>query len=142
VLQVSIFNPVLADESPQDFIESRNRKNQSSEGKPMSLSKFPKQIEAKLHSNVKSVPWTRSVAVGTLVTSGILLATGRRKAALAVAATGATIALLEDPDGVRSFWNEVPNYVKAGQRLLGRFEGLIEQVAEQGEHLKDILRRA
>jgi hypothetical protein len=108
----------------------------------MSLSKFPKQIEAKLPGGVRSVPWTRSVAVGTLLTSGILLATGRRKAALAVAATGATIALLEDPEGVRSFWNEVPNYVKAGQKLLGRLEGLAEQVAEQGEHLKDILRRA
>ncbi len=108
----------------------------------MSVSKFPKQIEARLSANMKSVPWTRSLAVGTLITSGILLATGRRKAALSVAAAGATIALLEDPDGVRSFWNDMPNYVKAGQRALVRFEGLMEQVAEQGEHLKDILRRA
>ncbi len=107
----------------------------------MSLSTFPKQIEAKLPSNLDSVPWTRSLAAGTLVASAVLLVLGKRKAALAVAAAGGAVALIEDPDGVRKFWNEVPNYVQAGQKMLGRFEGLIEQVAEQGGQFKDVLRR-
>jgi hypothetical protein len=107
----------------------------------MSIAKFPKQIEAKLPSNVDSVPWTRSVAAGTLLASAILLILGKRKAAIAVAAAGGAVALIEDPDGVRRFWNEVPNYVKAGQRLLGRVEGLIEQAGEQAGQLRDVLRR-
>jgi hypothetical protein len=111
------------------------------ERRTMSLSTFPKQIEAKLSSNVNSVPWTRSLAAGTLVTSAVLLVLGKRKAALAVAAAGGAVALIEDPDGVRKFWNEIPDYVKAGQKMLGRFEGLIEQVAEQGGQFKDVLRR-
>jgi hypothetical protein len=101
-----------------------------------------KQIEAKLPSNLSSMPWTRSLAAGTLLTSAVLMLTGKRKAALAVAAAGTAVALLEDPDGVRKFWNDIPSYVQAGQRLLARAEGLIEQVAEQGEHLKDVLKRA
>src|SRR5277367_6384322 len=108
----------------------------------MSIAKFPKQVEAKLPSNINSVPWTRSVAAGTLLTSAILLILGKRKAAIAVAAAGGAVALIEDPDSVRRFWNEVPDYVKAGQRLLARVEGLVEQAGEQGERLKDLLRRA
>src|SRR5271170_3889086 len=108
----------------------------------MSLSTFPKQIEAKLPSNLNSVPWTRSLAAGTLLTSAVLLVLGKRKAALAVAAAGGAVALIEDPETVRRFWNDIPEYVKAGQRLLARVEGLAEQAAEQGERLKDLLRRA
>jgi hypothetical protein len=107
----------------------------------MSLSKFPKQIEAKLPSSLNSVPWTRSLAAGTLLASAVLLVTGKRKAAIAVAAAGAAVALLEDPDGVRRFWGDVPSYVQAGQKLLARVEGLVEQAAEQGIRLKDVLKR-
>jgi hypothetical protein len=107
----------------------------------MSLSKFPKQIEASLPSGLHSVPWTRSLAAGTLLASGVLLALGKRKAALAVAAAGGAVALIEDTDGARRFWNDIPGYVKAGQRALGRVEGLIEQAGEQGERFKDILKK-
>lgn len=108
----------------------------------MSLTSIPKQIEARLPSSVSSVPWTRSLAAGTLLTSAILLALGRRKAALAAAAAGGAVALIEDPESVRKFWNDIPSYVQAGQRMLARFEGVIEQVAEQGDSLKDMLKRA
>jgi hypothetical protein len=108
----------------------------------MSLSSVTKQIEAKLPRNVNSVPWTRSLAAGTLLSSAVLLAIGRRKAAIAVAAAGTAVALIEDPDGVRKFWNDIPSYVQAGQKLLARLEGLVEQAAEQGIRLKDILRGA
>jgi hypothetical protein len=112
-----------------------------SERRTMSLSTFPKQIEAKLPSNLNSPPWTRSLAAGTLLTSAVLLLLGKRKAALAVAAAGGAVALIEDPESVRRFWNEIPNHVQSGQKVLGRLEGLIEQVAEQGANFKDVLRR-
>src|SRR5271165_4117530 len=98
----------------------------------MSIAKFPKVIEAKLPSQTSEAPWTRSLAAGTLLASAILLVLGKRKAALAVAAAGGAVALIEDPDSVRRFWNDIPSYVQAGQKMLGRFEGLIEQVAAQG----------
>jgi hypothetical protein len=107
----------------------------------MSLSKFPKQIEANLPSNLKAVPWTRSLAAGTLLASAVLLVLGKRKAALAVAAAGGAVALIEDPDGVKKFWNDIPDYVKAGQKLLARVEGLVEQAGEQGGRLMDMLRK-
>jgi hypothetical protein len=107
----------------------------------MSLSTFPKQIEAKLPSHLSSVPWTRSAAAGSLLASAVLLALGKRKAALAVAAAGGALALVEDPEGVRKFWNDIPDLVQSGQRLLARVEGLVEQAAEQGLQFKDIFKR-
>ncbi len=106
----------------------------------MGLSKVTRQIEARLPS--KPAPWTRSLAAGTLLASAVLLVTGKRKAAIAIAAAGTAVALIEDPDSVRKFWNDVPSYVQAGQKMLARVEGLVEQAAEQGLRLKDILRRA
>src|SRR5271155_5804258 len=107
----------------------------------MSIAKFPKQIEAKLPSQTSEAPWTRSLAAGTLLASAVLLILGKRKAALAVAAAGGAVALIEDPDSVRNFWNDIPSFVQSGQKMLGRLEGLIEQVAEQGAQFKDVLRR-
>ena len=85
---------------------------------------------------VKEIPWTRAVAAGSLLTSVCLLLAGKRKAALAIAATGTVVALMEDPDAIRGFWNDLPDYVKSGQKLLGRLEGVVEQIAEQGENLR------
>src|SRR5271154_4019837 len=107
----------------------------------MSIAKFPKQIEAKLPSQTRETPWTRSLAAGTLFISAVLLVLGKRKAALAVAAAGGAVALIEDPETGRRFWNDIPSYVQSGQTMLGRLEGLIEQVAEQGSQFKDVLRR-
>ena len=108
----------------------------------MSLSNVTRQIEAKLPSRVGGIHWSRTIAAGTLVSSALLLITGRRKAAIAVAAAATVVALLEDPDSVKRFWSDIPEYVKAGQKLLGRLENLVEQVAEQGDSFRNLLRRA
>ena len=107
----------------------------------MGLSKVTRQIEANLPRNT-GVHWTRSVAAGTLFSSAVLLITGRRRAALAMAAAGAAVALLEDPEGVRRFWGYVPSYIKAGQQLFARMESVVEQAGQQADHFRDLLRRA
>ena len=85
----------------------------------MSLSTFPKQIEAKLPSDLKSVPWTRSLAAGTLFASAVLLVLGKRKSAIAVAAAGGAVALIEDPESVRRFWNDIPELCAGGAEDAG-----------------------
>ena len=108
----------------------------------MGLSKVSQQIESHLPERIAGIHWSRSIAAGTLAMSALLLLTGRRKTALGIAAAGTVVALLEDPESVRNFWNNIPDYVKNGQRLLARLENLVEQVAEQGSTFRDILRRA
>ena len=52
--------------------------------------------------------WTRGLAAGSLLTGAVLLATGRRRSGLAVTAAGSLIALLEESDSVRDFWDDLP----------------------------------
>jgi hypothetical protein len=86
--------------------------------------------------------WVRTVAAGSLVTGAILLATGKRKAGLAVAAAGTVFALLEDPEGVKKVWNSLPDYLDSGHSFLSRFEKFVGEVTAQGEKLRTVVEKA
>jgi hypothetical protein len=85
--------------------------------------------------------WVRTVAAGSLVTGAVLLATGKRKAGLAVAAAGTIFALVEDPAGVKKVWNELPDYLNTGHNMLSRFERFVEDLAAQGEKLRTMVEK-
>ncbi len=86
--------------------------------------------------------WVRTVAAGSLVTGAILLATGKRKAGLVVAAAGTIFALVEDPEGVKKVWNNIPDYLDSGHGLLGRFEKFVGELTVQGEKLRTVFEKA
>jgi hypothetical protein len=86
--------------------------------------------------------WVRTVAAGSLVTGAILLATGKRKSGLAVAAAGTVFALLEDPEGVKKVWNNIPDYLDNGHSFLTRFEKFVGEVTAQGEKIRSVVEKA
>jgi hypothetical protein len=86
--------------------------------------------------------WVRTVAAGSLVTGAVLLATGKRKAGLAIAAAGTVFALLEDPQGVKKVWNSIPDYLESGHDFLGRFEKFVGELSAQGEKLRTVVEKA
>lgn len=85
--------------------------------------------------------WQRGVAAGSLITGAILLATGKRKAGIALTAVGAAAALLEDVEGTRQLWNSIPDYIESGQQVLGRVEKFVEELAEQGERVSKLINK-
>ena len=101
--------------------------------------KLPYQIDARVPEVVTEFPWTRAVAAGSLIAGAYLVFAGRRKAALTVAAAGAAIAVLENPDMVREVWDKVPGYLRAGQDFLVRAEDFVEDVAKKGEKFRQAL---
>ena len=86
--------------------------------------------------------WVRTVAAGSLVTGAVLLASGKRKAGLTVAAAGTILALAEDPQGVKKVWNSIPDYLDSGHSLLSRFERFIAELTAQGEKLRSVVEKA
>lgn len=71
-----------------------------------------------------------SVAAGTaLVTGGLLLLSGRRKAGLAVAAAGTALALVEHEDTVRQWWTQLPAIVNETQRVIEQVRGRVSRIA-------------
>jgi len=105
----------------------------------MTLMKLPKQIEARIPDSFPDVPWTRVVAAGSLIASAWLLFSGKRKAALAIAAGGAAVALLENPDAARELWKGIPGYLHSAKDMLVRAEEFVEDVAEKGNKLRQTL---
>jgi hypothetical protein len=99
------------------------------------MMKLPRQIETTLDE----IPWTRSVAAGSLAVGAYLLLTGKRRSGLALAAVGATVALLENPQAVREAWESMPRIVRAGQDFIGRLEDLVGEVNKQGTRLRKVL---
>src|SRR5215475_4247396 len=102
----------------------------------MKLMKMPKQIEARIPDSLPDVHWTRVVAAGSLIASAVLLVSGRRKSALAVAAGGAAVALLEKPEVVQEIWNGIPGYLHSAKDMLVRVEEFVEDVAAKGDKLR------
>ena len=85
--------------------------------------------------------WVRTVAAGTLVTGAVLLASGKRKAGLAVAAAGTVFALVEDPEGVKKVWNNIPTYLDSGHDLLTRFEKFVGELTAQGDKFRTVVEK-
>jgi len=106
------------------------------------LKTLPAQIEARIPEVVKETPWPRAVAAGSLLAGAILLVTGRRKAALAVAIAGAAVAALEKPEVVKEIWENTPKYLRAGQDFLLRAEDVVGDLKTKGEKLKEMLSKA
>lgn len=94
-----------------------------------------------LQSGLSKGPWTRSVAAGSLIAGAVLLLTGRRKSGLAVAAAGAAVALLENPEMVREAWNAMPRLLTSGQDFLSRVEDFVAELEKQGIRLRKVVGR-
>ncbi|HZZ41283.1 MAG TPA: hypothetical protein VFE06_19245 [Acidobacteriaceae bacterium] len=96
----------------------------------------PLKLARQVEHDLSEMHWTRGVAAGSLLVSAILLITGRRKSALAVAAAGAAVALLENPEAVRDFWDQAPRLLRSSQDFLVRIEDFMEELNKQGIRLR------
>jgi hypothetical protein len=105
----------------------------------MNLMQLPRQIEARMPDSISEVPWTRAVAAASLIAGAWLLVTGRRKSALAVAAGGAAVALLEKPEVLRDLWKGMPGHLRSAKDMLVRVEEFVEDLAERGDKLRKTL---
>lgn len=99
----------------------------------------PMKVVRQIENTLSETPWTRSVAAGSLVVSALLLIGGKRKSGIAVAAAGAAVALLENPEAVREVWDSMPKLVRASQDFLVRIEGFVEELNRQGIRLRKVL---
>ncbi|MGA2167099.1 MAG: hypothetical protein ABSG62_02735 [Terracidiphilus sp.] len=85
--------------------------------------------------------WARIAAGGSLLAGGVLLLTGRHRAGLAVAATGTTLALLDQQEVLRAWWDALPSYIEDALHLLDRVQASVEELSAQSERLHRALSR-
>lgn len=92
-------------------------------------------------SNSEGTNWARLAAGGSLLASGILLLMGNRRAGLVTAAGGTALAVLDQQETVKEWWNALPGYIDQAQHLLEKVEATVSEVASQRERLHNILTR-
>jgi ABC-type transporter Mla subunit MlaD len=81
------------------------------------------------------------VTAGALVAGGVLLATGNRKAGLAVAAAGTALALLDEQEAIKGWWERLPGYLTQAQDFLDKVEHYLGEASAQGQRLQSMIRR-
>ena len=112
------------------------------------LSKMPENFDVDPHAPHRreeaadpTVTWLRVTAAATLVTSGALLLAGKRRLGLVAAATGVSMAMIEQQGTLKKWWAVLPSYIADIQGVLNQVEGAVEEFAEQREKLGNVLSR-
>ena len=85
--------------------------------------------------------WTRIAAAGAIVTGGIMLLAGWRRAGMVTAVAGTVVTLLDQQETIRSWWSVIPGYIDDVQRLLDQVESTVEDIDAKRESLRQILSR-
>jgi hypothetical protein len=89
----------------------------------------------------ESMNWIGFAAGGTLVAAGLLLLLGERRAGMVAAASGTALALIDEKDTLRTWWNSLPGYIDQVQRGLNQVQATVEDVDTKRQALHQILSR-
>jgi hypothetical protein len=83
--------------------------------------------------------YIRCAAAGLLIASGVLLVSGRRRAGLVAASSGTALALLDQKETLRRWWNQVPGYLDQAERMLDQVQETLDAIAVNHDRLAHIL---
>jgi len=87
----------------------------------------------------ETMSWVGFVAGGTLAAAALLLLSGKRRAGMVAAASGTALAMLEQPETLRCWWNALPGYIDQAQQVLGQVQDAVNEVAVKREALRRVL---
>jgi hypothetical protein len=113
------------------------------------VSNSPKEFDVDPHaphgalksSQNGSVNWLRVSSAATLVTSGALLLAGKHRLGLVVAATGTSLAMIDQQDSLKKWWSVLPGYIAQVQGVLSQVEKAVDNFAEQREKIGHVIGR-
>ena len=88
-----------------------------------------------------SVDWVKVAACGSLITGGLLLLTGQRRAGLVMAASGTALAMLDHEETLSRWWNALPGYVDRAQYMFEQVREVVDDITEKGEAMRRVLTR-
>lgn len=89
----------------------------------------------------ESFDWVKYAACGSLITGGLLLLTGQKRAGLVMAASGTALAMLDHEEKLRHLWEAMPGYVDRAQSMFEQVREVVEDITEKGHTLRRVLAR-
>lgn len=97
------------------------------------------QLRKAVESEIESPDLVKIAAGGALVAGGILLLTGNRRAGIAVSVAGAALTLLGEQETVRSWWEQIPDYVGHLENMVNRVKNSMEEITVTRDNLRQVL---
>ena len=83
----------------------------------------------------------RATACGALIAGALLMLAGKRRAGLALTATGTALTLLQEEETVRAWWEAIPVFVQGTQKLLDDAQHTMNDLSDKRDRLMALLRR-
>lgn len=84
----------------------------------------------------------RYAAAGTLAAGGVLLLSGCRRTGLLTAVAGTALAMIDQQETMRVWWNALPGYLDETQSFLNRVQRAMDDVTAQQQKVRDLFSRA
>jgi len=77
--------------------------------------------------------WKKIVMFGAFGASAYFALSGKRAAALASAGVGLAALASEYPDKFEQIWNQAPEYLDRGHRIVNGIQSLVERIGEHAQ---------
>src|SRR5215813_3082656 len=74
--------------------------------------------------------WKKILTWVSLGAAGVLLLSGKRAAGMAAAGIGLAALASEHPEKFEKIWNEAPEYLDRGHRIVNGIQSLLERIAQ------------
>jgi len=82
--------------------------------------------------------WKKVVMYGAFGVAAYLILTGKRNAGFAAAGVGLATLASEHPEKFEQVWNQAPEYLERGHRIVNGVQTLLDRLAEHSEQFKAI----
>ena len=99
------------------------------------------QSLAQRASKIEVADWTRVAAAGAIVTGGLMLLAGWRRAGMVTAVAGTALTLLDQEETIRAWWSVIPGYIDLVQHVLNQVENTVEDIEAKRESLRQFLNK-
>jgi hypothetical protein len=97
------------------------------------------ELSKAIGSQAESTDLVKIAASGALVAGGILLLTGQRRAGIVTAMAGAALTLLGEQELVRTWWEQVPDYVDHVENMIERVKSSMDELTVTRDNLHQVL---
>lgn len=89
----------------------------------------------------ESFDWVNVAACGALISGGLMLLSGQKRAGLVLAASGTALAMMDNEEALRRWWEALPEYVDRAQYMFEQVREVVDDITEKGEAMRRVLRR-
>lgn len=92
--------------------------------------------------NLNQTDWKKILMFGAFGAAAYFLMTGKRSASMATAGVGLAVLASEHPDQFEKVWNQAPEYLDRGHRIVNGIQSLVERISEQAHSWQQMRGRA